>query len=79
MALAARNSSALWGTQLRQPIRVSYPTGPQRLSVQAAQELEGVVVSTKMQKTIVVSVTRQGDNALSADLCVPLSLCLLPD
>lgn len=29
-----------------------------RLSVQAIKEMEGTVVSTKMQKTIVVSVTR---------------------
>lgn len=59
MAFSARNGSCLWGTQLRQAPRPLCPLGQSRLVVQASQELEGTVVSTKMQKTIVVSVIRQ--------------------
>ena len=59
MSCAARSQSMIWGASLRAPPRCSAPSVAPRFVVQATQELEGTVISTKMQKTIVVSVVRQ--------------------
>lgn len=67
MAIPTNRASGLWGTQLNTTRRPVCRSTTSTLDVRAAQEMEGFVTSTKMQKTAVVLVTRS-DPRISLDL-----------